>query len=258
MANEVVNNLPLGIVLNLAKAENKPDIKPFMAAVFENERVCLVLVRTTSHLALAGDENQGAITTAVNYLNQKGIPVSSIIGAREVADSFADQWCQLLNCHAEVEMAQRIYRLDTVNSVQEAPGFLRMAEVNDSALVTEWIKQFTQEALSPIEDEQARQLAQASIDSNALYIWQDGEAVSMAKKTRPTPNGITVNLVYTPPQHRKRGYASSCVAALSQELLDSGYKFCSLYTDLANPTSNKIYMDIGYNPIADSVVYRFV
>jgi len=133
-----------------------------------------------------------------------------------------------------------------------------VAEANDSALVTEWIKQFTQEALSPIEDEQARQLAQASIDSNALYIWQDGEAVSMAKKTRPTPNGITVNLVYTPPQHRKRGYASSCVAALSQELLDSGYKFCSLYTDLANPTSNKIYMDIGYNPIADSVVYRFV
>ncbi|NLT43149.1 MAG: GNAT family N-acetyltransferase, partial [Anaerolineae bacterium] len=47
------------------------------------------------------------------------------------------------------------------------------------------------------------------------------------------------------------------VAALSQMLLDRGRRFCFLYTDLANPTSNHIYQEIGYHPVADSVMLRF-
>ena len=44
------------------------------------------------------------------------------------------------------------------------------------------------------------------------------------------------------------------VAALSQRMLDEGYKTTTLYTDLANPTSNKIYQEIGYEQIAESVL----
>jgi uncharacterized protein len=50
---------------------------------------------------------------------------------------------------------------------------------------------------------------------------------------------------------RNRGYAASCVATLTKLMLDSGKKFCCLYTDLANPTSNSIYQKIGYQPICD-------
>jgi predicted GNAT family acetyltransferase len=67
----------------------------------------------------------------------------------------------------------------------------------------------------------------------------------------PTPNGIRINAVYTPPEFRRRGYASACVAEVSQRMLDSGRKFCFLFTDLANPTSNKIYKAIGYRHVAD-------
>jgi len=73
----------------------------------------------------------------------------------------------------------------------------------------------------------------------------------MAAKTRPTTNGTCINLVYTPPELRGRGYASACVAALSQRLLDSGYMFCCLFTDLSNPTSNHLYQRLGYTPVAD-------
>ncbi|GED30530.1 GNAT family N-acetyltransferase [Brevibacillus centrosporus] len=75
--------------------------------------------------------------------------------------------------------------------------------------------------------------------------------------------GITSSLLAAvsrlkkPLSRRKNGYASTCVAILSQQLLDAGYQFCSLYTDLANPTSNRIYQAIGYRPIQDSVVLRF-
>jgi hypothetical protein len=80
----------------------------------------------------------------------------------------------------------------------------------------------------------------------------------MAIQVRPTRSGISVSGVYTPPEHRKHGYASACVAALSQQLLDQGYKFCSLFTDLANPTSNKIYNRIGYQPVSDFDKFKLV
>ena len=41
-------------------------------------------------------------------------------------------------------------------------------------------------------------------------------------------------------------------AAVSQLLLEQGHRFCFLYTDLANPTSNSIYSRIGYEPVCDS------
>ena len=72
-----------------------------------------------------------------------------------------------------------------------------------------------------------------------------------------TPNGARVGPVYTPPEFRRRGYASAVVAGVSRRLLDEGRRYCFLYTDLANPTSNRIYQDIGYEPACDSRDYRF-
>jgi predicted GNAT family acetyltransferase len=79
----------------------------------------------------------------------------------------------------------------------------------------------------------------------------------MAATTRPTENGIAISFVYTPPGLRRKGYATSCVAMLSKELLHTGYKFCTLYTDLSNPTSNSIYRKIGFEEVCDSVEYTF-
>jgi predicted GNAT family acetyltransferase len=66
-----------------------------------------------------------------------------------------------------------------------------------------------------------------------------------------------INLVYTPPDRRRRGYATAAVAALTQQLLNSGSRYCCLYTDLANPTSNSVYRRIGYRPVCDIDQYSF-
>jgi hypothetical protein len=79
----------------------------------------------------------------------------------------------------------------------------------------------------------------------------------MTGNTGPTPNGIRIGPVYTPPEHRGKGYASNLVATQSQWLLDSGRRFCFLYTDLANPISNSIYQRIGYRQVAESAEYSF-
>jgi uncharacterized protein len=44
---------------------------------------------------------------------------------------------------------------------------------------------------------------------------------------------------------------------VSQVQLDAGRQFVFLFTDLANPTSNKIYQDIGYEAVIDVDEYEF-
>jgi hypothetical protein len=82
-------------------------------------------------------------------------------------------------------------------------------------------------------------------------------SVSIACRGQPTPNGARIGLVYTPPEYRRKGYASACVAGLSQTLLNQGHKYCFLFTDLANPTTNHIYQAIGYQPVGDWHNYCF-
>ena len=113
--------------------------------------------------------------------------------------------------------------------------------------------------VSNTSGEDIPQATLSRIRAGDIFVWESkaGEIVSMAQRTRPTVNVITIGLVYTPPELRGRGYASNCVAALSQHLLDSGWSICSLTTDLANPVSNHIYQRMGYRPVCDFNEYRF-
>jgi uncharacterized protein len=107
-------------------------------------------------------------------------------------------------------------------------------------------------------ERQVRQRYTSDPTIRGLRLWyDDGKPVSFAGYGNPTPNGCRVGPVYTPPEHRGKGYASACTAALSQELLDRGCKFVFLFTDLQNPTSNHIYQVIGYEPVSDFDEYHF-
>jgi hypothetical protein len=97
------------------------------------------------------------------------------------------------------------------------------------------------------------------ISQKYIYVLEEnGKPVSMAGAVREMQTVCGVALVYTPPYFRRKGYATSCVAQLSQTILEKGFKKCVLYTDLANPTSNNIYQKIGYQPICDSAMLKFI
>src|ERR1051325_2553337 len=92
-------------------------------------------------------------------------------------------------------------------------------------------------------------MVERAITGGRLFVWKDPQPVSMCAWAGPTARGVRVNMVYTPPDLRRRGYASAAVSALTKKLLDSGRRFVFLYTDLSNPTSNKIYQQMGYEPV---------
>lgn len=259
--NEAVNNLPLGVLGEISRnIDRYGDEKPFLGCVIDDkDDIVLVTIMTPPHnLIITGDRHhlEEAIIEAVNYLINANVEIPGVIGAPNVAGMFVNLWTQKTGSNSEVTMDQRIYRLDKVNDIVDNPGKLRKANFHDFDIVKVWVNNFVEDCFGErVSDERAEKTTKHLIDSERLFIWDNNGPVSMACKMRPTKNGIVVGEVYTPPEHRKKGYGTSCVAALSQMLLDEGYKFCSLYTDLSNPTSNSIYMKIGYKPIEDSTVY---
>jgi len=154
-------------------------------------------------------------------------------------------------------MEQRLYRLTRVVHPVHVRGQARWAALLDADALIPWARAFLDEAVPDNPRQGVRGRIERSIAEQGLLVWEDEELVSMCARTRPTPHGASVSFVYTPPDFRRHGYASACVAELSQRILDSGKSFCTLFTDLANPTSNAIYQRIGYEPVCDFREIRF-
>jgi predicted GNAT family acetyltransferase len=134
---------------------------------------------------------------------------------------------------------------------------LRRASETDLARVRELYEAFHAEATpeAPAHVDPAPRLR-----AGRIWLWVDatGQPLSLAARNRELPHGACIGPVYTPPEHRGRGYATALVAGLSQAILDEGKTYACLFTDLANPTSNAIYPKVGYRPVADTSVWRFV
>ena len=205
----------------------------------------------------AGDHMDAAIESSVSYLLSEGVKLPGVIGARDVATGFATAWSRRTGCALTVQMEQMIYRLDRVNDLALAPGKLVRATPEHTELVAGWLIPFSEVAHNPLDRAGALARAQDMIAASTVYLWADGAPVSMAGRARPTRHGIVVSIVYTPPEFRCRGYATACVASLSQLLLDEGFEYCALYADLGNPISNHVYQKMGYRPIQASIVYGF-
>ncbi len=126
---------------------------------------------------------------------------------------------------------------------------------SDREILRAWMTGFHREALDhALADPDATVDEWLGSEHRALFLWDtDHGPVSMTGTQGRTPSGIRVSAVYTPPDHRRRGYAGNLVAAVSQAQLDAGRAECYIYTDLANPTSNHVYTELGYEPVADVV-----
>jgi len=232
---------------------------PWFCSVQDKGRVCAVATRTPPYKVLLAYFS-GDLFSVASSLSEavagKWAVIPGVTGDKELADSFQKLWCRKRGVTVQKTMAERIYRLEKVNPVPLAKGRLRPATEADKELVVEWAHAFYLDTFGTDRNMPESDITPA-LAGGAVFIWEDERPVSMALKTRPTDKGIAVGGVYTPPELRRKGYATSCVAELSRHILQSGYRFCTLFADLANLTSNSIYKKIGYKEVCDSVDYMF-
>lgn len=258
--NEDVFSLFFGVLqaIKAGRYEN-----PFMAAVTEGEEVLALLQMTPPHplnLVIVDESRKDeSINFIIRELRETSVPVPSVISVKQWAISFANSWEKQTGETQKLLMDQGLYRLDEVEEKLEmSPGSWRFATDADAPLIEKWFAQFEEDTnLDRTPLEIIKEKVAVFLEAREVFLWVDEEkVVSMMKKSRPTKNSVTVSFVFTPKEERKKGYARTMVAQGSKELLKD-YEFCVLYTDMLNPTSNKIYKEIGYKHIADSIHIGF-
>jgi uncharacterized protein len=257
---EVVNGLMIGLAFGLVPDPLGWGSPAYLASV-DDDGPCLCALMTPPHnLTLYTDRAQApeAMELLAGDLLAHSWPVSGVNGPVRLSDAFATLWEQRAGARPVVSRNMRVYELRQVTHPAYPPGRLRRARPDELELVVDWSLAFELDALGEHGDrEEVATRTAGRLAAGNVHFWDDGGPVSMADQRRPVVHGITVSGVYTPPALRRRGYATACVAALSQRLLDGGFQFCTLFTDLANPTSNDIYQQIGYRPVCDFREIKF-
>lgn len=253
---EAEHNLILSLARQLADAAASYDPPVYLATVEDDGAVVGCAFRTPPYKLGLTRMPLEALPRLAEAVAAVYPSLPAVIGPAEEAGRFAALWGEQASVAATPGMRQRIYQLTYVTPPDPwPPGHFRFAGPDDVPLVAQWIGAFSQETGIPLSRIQER--AATLVDEKQLILWHHGRPVSMAAWTGQTPNGARVGYVYTPPEQRGHGYASACTAALSQYLLRTGRRFCFLYTDLANPTSNRIYQRLGYRPVCDVMDVNF-
>jgi uncharacterized protein len=254
-ADEARHNLMYGICATLLES---PGVYPeaYFWTVEEDAPLAALLRTPPFNVAVARPVDAEALVFAAERLRADGVEAPGVTGGVPEAEWFAHAWTD----EPRLRMAQGIYAAREIH-VPAVPGTMRLATFDERDLLVDWIRAFQEEALPDeapyfdVIDAVERRLRSTTAGT---ALWDvDGNPVSMCGFGSRTPTGIRIGPVYTPPDLRDRGYGSAVTAVASKRLLDGDRDFCFLYTDLANPTSNKIYMDIGYELVCESADYAF-
>ena len=254
LEREAENNLILGLALQLEESVAGYEPPIYLATIERNSELLGCAYRTPPF-------NLGITRLPLEVMAPLAADVaevydslSGVLGPDPQAAALAEAWAGMRRVVVREAMRERIYRLECVIDPEyPAAGYMRAVTKADIGTVAQWGNAFSAEAGVPANDARMREL----IARERIFIWDDGGPRSMAASCGETPNGNRIGYVYTPPEWRGRGYASACVAALSRKIIESGRRFCFLYTDLSNRISNTIYQRIGYEPVCDVVDYRF-
>ena len=261
LRDEARHNLIFGICATLVEAPAAYPVCHLWTVESAGESVGAALMTPPFNLVVAQPADGAALQFTAETLAGQGVDLPGVTGAVPEADLFGESWEKQTGAGRQLRMSQGIYAVRTAEPPEEVAGEMRFASADDRQLLVDWTLAFESEALPEgaprqnVEDIVARRLASKT---GGIALWDDdGRTVSLSGFGGGTPHGIRIGPVYTPPQFRRRGYASALVGRLSRHLLDGGREYCFLYTDLANPTSNRIYMNVGYELVCESADYVF-
>ncbi|WP_081503193.1 GNAT family N-acetyltransferase [Sulfobacillus thermosulfidooxidans] len=269
MKSESAHNLLLGLIAQLDRNPSLTENAYWMSIEDDTGAICGVALRTGGHqLVLSDFRDEQAVYELACELYQRHIDLPGVLGPVTLAKRFSDTWAELRACQSKRLIREQIYEL-TAASLHAIPPVLgeemvQLTDQDDADWLVSWIVEFEREAMPEMVStpEHARSVVQnrlqGSYREGGFFILRDGGVPrSVVGYAHPTPHGIRIAPVYTPPNWRNHGYARRLVAFSCQALLALGYTDIYLFADQANPAANRVYQQTGFQAVREVDQYQF-
>lgn len=256
--DEVRHSVPLGVLATIEREPGRYAEHHLWLVEDGGAVVACALMTPPYHLLVMGAAD--GFDPLLAAVRADAVTVPGVTGFVPEVEEFAERWRRASGASMRTAMSMRMYSTDSVVAPPAAPGRMRAVLASDRELLDEWARAFAVETGLPEGPEQLGRAVAAQVGGDpGLVFWVVGGApFALAGGRESSPGIARIGPVYTPPEQRRRGYATSLVAAWTSELLGRGMRRCALFTDLANPTSNSIYQAVGYRPYGDAAVIDFV
>lgn len=225
-------------------------------------RVIGAAMRTAPHGMVLSPMPIEAIAELARAVSLHDDELPGVSGPTSVVENFIEQYRRTSSQgslrKSVVEEEHLLYALKEL-IIPSVKGEMTIAVPEDFDLILRWYQNFGQDTGVFMPNPQGS--IHAGMGRGSYRFWiVGGEKVSMAGHAplveTPTGSIVRIGPVYTPPTHRRNGYAGALTAALSKELSTKGAKVM-LYTDAKNPTSNSIYQKIGFEMIDENALFTF-
>jgi RimJ/RimL family protein N-acetyltransferase len=244
-------NVLATVLMSVLEGAHRDPPPIFAVGLTEQDEVSFAAMRTPPWPLLTSPLEPGGAEPLVQRWLEVDPDVSAVSGLPETARAIAAAWERRTGGTWRRTLSEAMHVLEEVhNPPRPGPGTLRLPRPDERDLLVRWMEEFVGEA-GLIGAAQAGAMVDARLRQQNLLLWDDGQPVSLVGVNPAVAGVVRVGPVYTPPQFRRRGYAGSAVAAVSRRALAGGASRCMLFTDLANPTSNKIYAEVGYRRCGD-------
>ena len=257
LAGRVERNVLATVLVHMRSGRWTDRTPLFAYALDEHGRVSAAALRSPPWPLLVTALDHHAAGELIEIWLPADPELNGVSGEAPTARAIAQAWQLRTAGVARCERRDAMHALsEVVPPERPACGVLREASAGERALLIEWERAFVSEAKAGMAAEAERSV-DVRLANRAQFVWDDGGAVSTLVLSPEVAGTVRIGPVYTPPEHRRRGYASSGVAAVCERALAGSARRCALFTDLANPTSNKIYAALGFRRLGEWEEYLF-
>ena len=202
------HTIPL-TVLETVRAGRRFSDEPMLFGWFEDGgEVSGAVFRTPPFELLLAAVPEEATAELVAALLAAGADIPGVNGDVRDVDRFASAWTAATGQLGTTTLALDLYELGTLHHPEPPPaGRARPAEDADLDVAVRFYTAFQEE--TPTPSTEVLPLVRERLDDRRLWLWEDeaGAPVSLAARTPAVAGVARIAPVYTPPEHRRRGYA---------------------------------------------------
>ncbi|NUM52648.1 MAG: GNAT family N-acetyltransferase [Candidatus Hydrogenedentes bacterium] len=259
LRNEAENNVMLGVLRRrLAALRNgvQLDVEPPLLCIIANGGdVVGAAIQTPPYGLNLTQLCPDASDALVEALSSRSVMLNGVHGPSELAASFASVWTTRHGLTITLHKPLFLYKLNTLLPFALPPGTAELATPKEADLLLAWELALDEELGLIVRIDKTDLLDKVA--AGTIFVWRTDVAVATAGFRAASDTAARVVGVYVPPEHRRSGYATALVGAISEHLLQRGYRDIFLFTDAEDVGPNIVYTRLGYERMGEFTDFRF-